>query len=247
MAAAAGLILEQGVAGTTLEEVRAAAGVQQLADLPLLRRQGGAGPRRSRLPLPDRGRRDPRAGAGRDRGHRRPAGLAGHDRLPPARRGLPGRLPARSLGSELAELDHVARHDVAAGFSRWEAAIRACLQGMRDRGQLVPAADPGQLATAMLAALDAGLLLAQIERNTRPLAAALDVMITLTELLASSAARRSCRAKAANARPGPVCRARTRTPSLSWCLRAPQAALRYSLIKPWTTCLRLIRAVTSTG
>ena len=30
-------------------------------------------------------------------------------------------------------------------------------------------------------------------------------------------------------------------------LRAPQAALRYSLIKPWTTCLRLIWAVTSTG
>jgi hypothetical protein len=78
----------------------------------------------------------------------------------------------------------VARHDVAAGFSRWEAAIRACLQGMRDRGQLVPAADPGQLATAMLAALEGGLLLAQIERNTRPLAAALDVMITLTESLA---------------------------------------------------------------
>jgi hypothetical protein len=36
----------------------------------------------------------------------------------------------------------------------------------------------------MLAALEGGLLLAQIERNTRPLAAALDVMITLTESLA---------------------------------------------------------------
>jgi len=98
--------------------------------------------------------------------------------------GCQGGCPLGSLGSELAELDHVARHDVAAGFSRWEAAIRACLLGMRDRGQLVPAADPGQLATAMLAALEGGLLLAQIERNTRPLAAALDVMITLTESLA---------------------------------------------------------------
>ena len=55
---------------------------------------------------------------------------------------------------------------------------------MRDRGQLVPAADPDQLATAMLAALEGGLLLAQIERNTRPLAVALDVMISLTESLA---------------------------------------------------------------
>jgi hypothetical protein len=78
----------------------------------------------------------------------------------------------------------VARHDVAAGFRRWEAAIRACLHGMRDRGQLIPSADPGQLATAILAALEGGLLLAQIERNTRPLAAALDVMISLTESLA---------------------------------------------------------------
>jgi TetR/AcrR family transcriptional regulator, transcriptional repressor for nem operon len=56
--------------------------------------------------------------------------------------GCQGGCPLGSLGSELAELDHVARDDVAAGCSRWEAAIGACLQGMRDRGQLVPAADP---------------------------------------------------------------------------------------------------------
>jgi len=98
--------------------------------------------------------------------------------------GCQGGCPLGSLGSELAELDHVARHDVAAGCSRWEAAIRACLEGMRDRGQLVPAADSGQLATAMLAALQGGLLLAKIERSVRPLAAALDVMISLTESLA---------------------------------------------------------------
>jgi AcrR family transcriptional regulator len=101
--------------------------------------------------------------------------------------GCQGGCPLGSLGSELAELDHVARADVAAGCIRWEAAIRACLQGMRDRGQLVPAADPGQLATAMLAALQGGLLLAQIERNTRPLAAALDVMISLTASFAPPA------------------------------------------------------------
>jgi AcrR family transcriptional regulator len=101
--------------------------------------------------------------------------------------GCQGGCPLGSLGSELAELDHMARHDVAAGCSRWEAAIRACLHGMRDRGQLLPAADPDQLATAMLAALQGGLLLAQIERNTRPLAAALDVMISFTASLAPPA------------------------------------------------------------
>jgi TetR/AcrR family transcriptional regulator, transcriptional repressor for nem operon len=103
--------------------------------------------------------------------------------------GCRGGCPLGSLGSELAELDHVARHDVAAGYTRWEAAIRACLQGMHDRGQLIPAADPDQLATAMLAALQGGLLLAQVERSVRPLAAALDVMISLTESLAPRAQR----------------------------------------------------------
>jgi hypothetical protein len=42
-------------------------------------------------------------------------------------------------------------------------------------------------------------------------------------------------------------RAKTRTLALSWCFCAHRAALRYSLIRPWTTCLCLIRAVTSIG
>ena len=43
-----------------------------------------------------------------------------------------------------------------------------------------------------------------------------------------------------------LCRARTRTIALNWCFCACQAALRYSLIKPWTTCLCVIRVVIST-
>jgi hypothetical protein len=45
--------------------------------------------------------------------------------------------------------------------------------------------------------------------------------------------------------PTALCRARTRALALSWCFLRHQAALRYSLIKSWTTCLRSIRAVTS--
>jgi AcrR family transcriptional regulator len=95
-----------------------------------------------------------------------------------------GGCPLGSLGSELAGLDHAARCDVAAGYARWEAAISACLTGMRDRGQLSAAVDPGQLASALLAALQGGLLLAKVERDVRPLAAALDVMISLVASLA---------------------------------------------------------------
>jgi AcrR family transcriptional regulator len=187
VAAAADLILQHGVAGTTVEDVRARAGVSSsqvyhyFADKETLVRAVV----------------DYRAETVVGETHEPAlAAIEGIDGLRAWRdmiisvqenAGCQGGCPLGSLGSELAELDHVARHDVAAGFRRWEAAIRACLQGMRDRGQLVPSADADQLATAMLAALEGGLLLAQIERNTRPLAAALDVMISLTESLAPPA------------------------------------------------------------
>ena len=187
VAAAADLILQQGVAGTTLEDVRAQAGVSSsqiyhyFADKETLVRAVV----------------DYRAETVVGETHEPAlAAIEGIDGLRAWRdmivsiqedAGCQGGCPLGSLGSELAELDHAARRDVAAGFSRWEAAIRACLQGMRDRGQLIPSADTDQLATAMLAALEGGLLLAQIERNARPLAAALDVMISLTESLAPPA------------------------------------------------------------
>ena len=189
VAAAADLIHQQGVAGTTLEDVRARAGVSSsqvyhyFADKETLVRAVV----------------DYRAETVVGETHEPAlAAIEGIDGLRAWRdmivslqedAGCQGGCPLGSLGSELAELDHAARHDVAAGFRRWEAAIRACLQGMRDRGQLIPAADTGQLATAILAALEGGLLLAQIERNVRPLAAALDVMISLTESLAPPAQR----------------------------------------------------------
>ena len=187
VAAAADLILEQGVAGTTLDDVRAEAGVSSsqiyhyFADKEALVR--AVVDYRAQTVVGDIHEPMLAAIEGID-------GLrAWRDKIVSIQEdvGCQGGCPLGSLGSELAELDHVARDDVAAGCIRWEAAIRACLQGMRDRGQLVPAADPGQLATAMHAALQGGLLLAQIERNTRPLAAALDVMISLTESLAPSA------------------------------------------------------------
>jgi len=184
VAAAADLVLAQGVAGTTLDDVRAEAEVSSsqiyhyFADKEALVRAVV----------------DYRAQTLVGETHEPMlAAIEGIDGLRAWRdtivsiteaAGCQGGCPLGSLGSELAELDHVARDDVAAGCSRWEAAIRACLQGMRDRNQLVPSADPAQLATAMLAALQGGLLLAQIERTVRPLAAALDVMISLTESLA---------------------------------------------------------------
>ena len=48
---------------------------------------------------------------------------------------------------------------------------------MRDRGELKPEANPAELATAIIAALQGGLLLAQTMRSSRPLELALDMAI----------------------------------------------------------------------
>jgi TetR/AcrR family transcriptional regulator, transcriptional repressor for nem operon len=88
-----------------------------------------------------------------------------------------GGCPIGSLASELNEQDPVARADLAAGFGRWADAIRAGLRTMHDRGDLRPDADPDQLALATLAALQGGLLLTQTRRDTVALAAGLDAML----------------------------------------------------------------------
>ena len=97
-----------------------------------------------------------------------------------------GGCPIGSLGSELAETEPEARAVVAASFKRWEASIMAGLLRMHALGRLGPEADPRQLALALLAALEGGLLLAKIQRDAEPLAAALDAMLTLIATLSST-------------------------------------------------------------
>jgi TetR/AcrR family transcriptional repressor of nem operon len=94
-----------------------------------------------------------------------------------SRRDGKGGCPIGSLASELADLDESAREALAAGFERWETAIRNGLATMRDRGELRPEADPDRLALATLAALQGGLLLTQTRRNATPLATGLDAAI----------------------------------------------------------------------
>jgi AcrR family transcriptional regulator len=94
-----------------------------------------------------------------------------------------GGCPIGSLGGELAETDPEARAEVSDGFKRWETTIQNGLREMHARGRLTPNADPDALALALLAALQGGLLLTQIERDTKPLEAALDAMLELIALL----------------------------------------------------------------
>jgi AcrR family transcriptional regulator len=88
-----------------------------------------------------------------------------------------GGCPIGSIAAELADDDPGAREDLAAGFERWEAPIRAGLARMREHGDLRADTDTDALALALLAALQGGLLLTQTRRSTEPLRTGLDAMI----------------------------------------------------------------------
>jgi AcrR family transcriptional regulator len=83
-----------------------------------------------------------------------------------------------SLASELSDLDPAARSDLAAAFQRWISAIRDGLHAMQDRGELRADADVTRLAYALMAAVEGGLLLAKAQRDVAPLEAALDTVIS---------------------------------------------------------------------
>ncbi len=180
---AAELIFQQGVARTTIEEVRVAAHVSSsqlyhyFEDKPALVR--AVIERQADLAIGTQDRFDLSSLEGlrewRDF-------VVGHTRDTGGRGGC----PVGSLGPALAETEPEARAMLAVAFKRWEASIMAGLLRMHALGRLGPDADPRQLALALLAALEGGLLLAQIRRDPEPLAAGLDAMIRLIATLSTT-------------------------------------------------------------
>jgi AcrR family transcriptional regulator len=102
-----------------------------------------------------------------------------------------GGCPLGSLGGELAETDAAARQDVERGFARWEEAIRDGLRAMYARGDLRRSADPDALALALLTALQGGLLMTKIRRDPAPLRTVLDVVLAHIESLTPRRGRAS--------------------------------------------------------
>jgi TetR/AcrR family transcriptional repressor of nem operon len=93
------------------------------------------------------------------------------------RLGCVGGCPIGSLGSDLAETDPLARAQIARSFVQWETMIRDGLTAIAARGELPDGTEVDHLALAMLAAIQGGLLLSQVRRDTAPLEAAVDTMI----------------------------------------------------------------------
>lgn len=90
--------------------------------------------------------------------------------------------PVGSLAAELAGSE-TARAVLVDSFAQWESYLAAGFTAMRERGELDPSADPGNLATTMMTAVQGGFLLSKTTRSTRPLELALDMAIGHIETL----------------------------------------------------------------
>jgi len=114
-----------------------------------------------------------------------------------------GGCPIGSLVGQLAERDPLARAALAEGFDRWEAHLRDGLERMRAAGSLVSDADPNHLATATMALLQGGLLLAQVRRDPDQLQVALDAARSLLHTESAQTRRENARAARRNRRLNP--------------------------------------------
>jgi AcrR family transcriptional regulator len=90
-----------------------------------------------------------------------------------------GGCPLGSLVGQLAERDPEARALIAVGFDQWATAIGDGLKSLQADGMLPSDIDPDDLATTLLATLEGGLLLAQVQRSTRPFETAVDTLVAL--------------------------------------------------------------------
>lgn len=172
--AAAALIYERGVAGTSLDDVRAAtttsksqlyhyftdksALVRAVIELQVQQVLGAQQPEL--------------AGADSMAGLRRWA-----DRLVTLNAQDARGCPLGRLASELTDTDHAAQAALRAGFTRWQGELATGLETMRGQGALPPDADPQALALGLLAAVQGGLLLSQATGSVAPLRMALDLAL----------------------------------------------------------------------
>ena len=85
--------------------------------------------------------------------------------------------PLGTLAAELVATDDRARTLLAASFSDWERHVRDGLATMQARGEIDVSADVDDLAVAVMASLQGGLLLSKVNRSVRPLRLALDAAI----------------------------------------------------------------------
>jgi AcrR family transcriptional regulator len=174
--AAAGLMHEKGVAATTLDDVRAASGTSKS-------QLYGHFPDKDALVREVISLQAAEVLARNERQLRRLDSFRGLElwrdavvRQNAVRGGAYG-CALGSLANELADQDEDARAALAGHFGAWKKLLAAGLERMRQNGALRDDADPDELATGIMAALQGGYLLAQTERSTEPMEIALDMAL----------------------------------------------------------------------
>jgi TetR/AcrR family transcriptional repressor of nem operon len=180
VSSAAELMFANGVADTRIEEVRARAGVSNsqiyhhFADKTALVRAVIEFQTDAVIEPQERlfGRLDTMAGlhTWRDRAVDQQRG-----------RNLRGGCPIGSLAGQLADGDDAFRLQLKHSFQRWSAGLQTGLKSMSTNGTLRSDADPEELATILLAALQGGLLLAKLSSDIRPLEVSLDAALAHVE------------------------------------------------------------------
>jgi TetR/AcrR family transcriptional repressor of nem operon len=87
--------------------------------------------------------------------------------------GLPG-CPIGTLATEVAGRNEGARLQAAAAFDAWERLFADALERMRDHGELRADASPALLATALLASVEGGMVLSQVRKDPASLRIAVE-------------------------------------------------------------------------
>jgi AcrR family transcriptional regulator len=172
---AAGLIHERGVAGTTLEDVKAAAevsGSQMYHYFPDKDDLVQAVIDYHATGIVSRNRKVLGGANGVEAWRKMVIAAA-------KRTKAKGGCALGSLVGQLAESDPAARVLIASGFDQWAAAIGDGLRSLHAEGKLPPDVDPDDLAITLLATLEGGLLLAQAQRSTRPFETAVNTLLAL--------------------------------------------------------------------
>lgn len=169
---AAELFAERGIAGTSVDEVLAAAGAGKGQFYHYFRG-------RDELAAAAVGFRCAQVVGGLTEALGRVSSLAGLEQALTGfiarfeQAGLPG-CPIGTLATEVAGRNEEARAQAAAGFDAWEKLLADALERMRRRGELRADAEPAVLATGLLASIEGGMVLSQARRNMASLRVAVD-------------------------------------------------------------------------
>ena len=82
-----------------------------------------------------------------------------------------------SLAGELGPADEQTREDLCNAFLRWRSLLHDGLRAMRERGDLRPDADLDELSMVLLTALQGGSLLSQTLRTAEPMRASMNAAL----------------------------------------------------------------------